>query len=97
MAVEISALANAINRQTADLARDTARQIKNVWICEDGTIKTIEDPVYLRAKVMDDEKVLSDMLRTLDKELKNGSEVSSAVSDKTSGRNGSHGDASQTE
>lgn len=67
--MELSVLANAINRQTADLARDVARQIKNVWICEDGTIKTFQDPIYLRAKVMDDEKKLSDLLRMLDKEM----------------------------
>lgn len=97
MAVNLNQLANAINQQTADLARDTARQIKNVWICEDGTIKTIEDPIMLRARVMDDEKKLSDLLRMLDKEMESGSKVSSAVSDTAEGRNGSYGDASQTE
>lgn len=95
--MELSVLANAINRQTADLARDTARQIKNVWICEDGTVKTIEDPIMLRARVMDDEKKLSDLLRMLDKEMESGSKVSSAVSCAAEGRNGSHGDASETE
>ena len=63
----IAALARAINRQTADLARDKARQIQNIWICEDGEIKEIEDPAYLSNKVEDDERVLSDLLRTLDK------------------------------
>lgn len=95
--MELSVLANAINHQTAELARDTARQIKNVWICEDGTIKTIEDPIMLRARVMDDEKKLSDLLRMLDKEMESGSKVSSAVSHTAAGRNGSHGDASETE
>ena len=63
----IAALARAINRQTADLARDKARQIQNIWICEDGEIKEIENPAYLSNKVEDDEKKLSDLLRTLDK------------------------------
>ncbi len=62
----IAALARRINRQTADLAHDKARQIQNIWICEDGEIKEIEDPVYLSNKVEDDVKVLSDLLRTLD-------------------------------
>lgn len=69
---QIAALARAINRQTADLARDKATQIQNVWICEDGTVKTIEDPIYLRARVMDDKKILSDLLRMLDKEMNDG-------------------------
>ena len=63
----IAALARRINRQTAYLAHDKARQIQNIWICEDGEIKEIEDPVYLSNKVEDDVKVLSDLLRTLDK------------------------------
>ena len=64
---QIAMLARAINRQTADLARDKARQIQNIWICEDGEIKEIENPAYLSNKVEDDERVLSDILRTLDK------------------------------
>lgn len=95
----IASMARAINRQTADLARDTARQIKNVWICEDGKVSVIEDPMMLRNKVNDDQKVLSDMLRQLDELLKerDGIKVSSAVQDTASGRNGSNSDASETE
>ena len=40
---QIAMLARAINSKTADLAHDKARQIMNVWICEDGEIKEIED------------------------------------------------------
>ena len=90
--MNIAELARAINHQTEILARDTARQIRNVWICEDGSIKTIEDPIMLRARVMDDEKKLSDLLRQLD-----GNKISDSVPCETEGRNRSDGDATETE
>lgn len=95
----IAALARAINRQTADLARDKARQIQNIWICEDGEIKEIENPAYLSNKVEDDEKVLSDLLRTLDKLIgeRDGNQVSKAIYDTAEKRSDSDSDAPTAE
>ena len=42
---QIAMLARAINSKTADLAHDKARQIQNIWICEDGEIKEIEKKI----------------------------------------------------
>lgn len=80
---QIAMLARAINSRTANLAHDKARQIMNVWICEDGEIKEIEDAMYLSNKVEDDERVLDDLLRTLDKLIgeRDGNQVSETLHD----------------
>jgi len=95
----IAALARAINRQTADLARDKARQIQNIWICEDGEIKEIENPAYLSNKVEDDERVLSDLLRTLDKLTgeRDGNQISETLHDTAEKRSESDSDAPTAE
>lgn len=96
----IAGMAGKINIQTAILARDAARQIKNVWIREDGKPVTVEDPLYLDNKVKDDKKVLCDMLRTLDtlvEERDAGSQVSDTVLCAAERRDGVYGDASETE
>lgn len=95
----IAAMASAINHQTSRLATDTARQIRNVWICEDGEIMEIEDSVLLNAKVEDDKKKLDDMLRIIDELMRerDGSEVSDTVLGALEGRDGSDGDALETE
>lgn len=93
----IAALARRINDLTADLARDTARQIKNVWICEDGKVTVIEDPAMLRAKISDDQKKLSDMLRLFDEAIEERNEVSNAVQDTAERRDSMQGDAVKAE
>ena len=62
----ITQLAWAINRQTSDLARITARRINNVFISDEGEVTTIESPEMLKAKEDDNKKILDDMLRALD-------------------------------
>lgn len=95
----IAALARAINSRTANLAHDKARQIMNIWICEDGEIKEIENPAYLSNKVEDDERVLSDLLRTLDKLIgeRDGTQVSKAIYDTAEKRRDSDSRATETE
>lgn len=96
---QIAALARAINSKTADLAHDKARQIQNIWICEDGEIKEIENPAYLSNKVEDDERVLSDLLRTLDKLIgeRDGNQVSKAIYDTAEKRSESDSDTPTAE
>ena len=64
---KITALSMAINRQIEDLADARKRQTLNVYITTEGEIREIEDARLLAAKVEDCEKVLDDMLRSLDK------------------------------
>ena len=66
----IASVAQRANDLTAELAKDVARQIRNVWICGDGAVELIEDARYLKAKVQDDKKKLRDILRTLDELVK---------------------------
>ena len=96
---QIAMLARAINSRTANLAHDKARQIMNVWICEDGEIKEIEDPAYLSNKVEDDERVLSDLLRTLDKLMgeRDGNQISETLHDTAEKRSESNSDAPTAE
>lgn len=95
----IAATAMAINRKTADLASDKARQIRNVWLCEDGTIKVIEDAKYLKNKIEDDERVLDDLFRTLDKLIKerDGDQVSETIHYTAKKRSKGNSDAPEAE
>lgn len=96
---QIAMLARAINSRTANLAHDKARQIMNVWICEDGKIKGIEDAMYLSNKVEDDERVLNDLLRTLDKLIgeRDGNQVSETLHDTTQERDKGNSRAPEAE
>lgn len=96
---QIAMLARAINSRTANLAHDKARQIMNVWICEDGEIKEIEDAMYLSNKVEDDKRVLDDLLRTLDKLIgeRDGTYVSKAIYDTAEKRSDSDSDSPTAE
>ena len=96
---QIAMLARAINSRTANLAHDKARQIMNVWICEDGKIKEIEDAMYLSNKVEDDKRVLDDLLRTLDKLIgeRDGNQVSETIYDTAEKRSDSDSDSPEAE
>lgn len=67
---KIAEVAEAVNRQTRELADAKARQIRNVMVLEDGRIHTVEDPIKLQNHVDDCKHKLDDMLRYLDGLLK---------------------------
>ena len=67
---EISATARAINNQIEEVANAWSRRIKNVVILENGDIYQIEDASFLEQLVDDRKNVLDDMLRHLDKLIK---------------------------
>ena len=67
---EISATAHAINNQIEEVANAWSRRIKNVVILENGDIYQIEDASFLEQLVDDRKNVLDDMLRHLDKLIK---------------------------
>ena len=96
---QIAMLARAINSKTANLAHDKARQIMNVWICENGKIKEIEDAKYLSNKVEDDERVLDDLLRTLDKLIgeRDGNQISETLHDTAQERDKGNSHVTETE
>lgn len=99
MESDIARAARAVNKVIDRYARDKAREIRNVIVLPDGKLATIDDPLKVGQAVIRDKKVLSDALDLLDSLVKerDGSKVSSTVSGTAEGRNGSSGDASETE
>ena len=67
---EIADTSRAINNQIEELAKAWSRRIKNVVILENGSVYQIEDASFLKQLIDDKENVLDDMLRRLDKLIK---------------------------
>ena len=67
---EIANTSRAINNQIEELANAWSRRIKNVVILENGSVYQIEDASFLKQLIDDKENVLDDMLRRLDKLIK---------------------------
>ena len=67
---EIANTSRAINNQIEELANAWSRRIKNVVILENGSVYQIEDSSFLKQLIDDKKNVLDDMLRHLDKLIK---------------------------
>lgn len=67
---KIALTARAVNKQIDKLALSEMKLKRNVLITEDGRIYEINNHMELRQTVDDDKHVLDDLLRYLDKLLK---------------------------
>ena len=67
---EIANTSRAINNQIEELANAWSRRIKNVVILENGSVYQIEDSSFLKQLIDDKKNVPDDMLRHLDKLIK---------------------------